>query len=198
MGTTMLVGILQKEDFRNNANSVEVGDRVILAIVVPSPPLDSSGTLTGELDGSVSAGAQIIENADASLDAGLTGSIAEEAEIHTQNSVSSASLDGELEGSISSDAAVYENAAVSLTSGLAGSIAADGAAIAPGVLEPTDFTAPEGRETVVLLSITVGESRKWWSVHGDESIGSLDSGSDVNVMDDQDITRISMGSRWWT
>ena len=99
-------------------------------------------------------------------------------------------------GSVSADSAVFENAAASLTGGLSGSADADGEIYER--LEASDFTPPDGRDSLVVLAITVGDQTQggeWLETRSSEGLnGSLGSGSDTLITGNKHVVRVRWGS----
>ena len=93
--------------FRTLADTVSPNERVILALTVPSPITDveSSSSLTGDLEGSVDSDAAVFENAAASLDGALSGSVSADAVVDV---ITSSSITGNLSGSIDENARVLK------------------------------------------------------------------------------------------
>lgn len=60
---------------------------------------------------------------------------------------------------------------------------------------PAAFTPPAGRATLAVLGVQVGSTSTWYRGDGDPAdTGTLLSGSDTELVEDQSITRIRWGS----
>ena len=180
------------------AETVNAGAVVLFAITVPIADLDSTGALTGGIDGSIEGSSNLHYaplGSTGTLTGELAGSIEGAANLHYAPLGSTGALTGELDGSIGGSANLHyaplDSTGV-LTGGLAGSVSGAASVVTPVVaLTPNDFAAPSGRETLILLAISVvGDARVWWSSQDEPNIGMLNAASDVAVNDDQDITRV--------